>query len=99
MQPCSVADGAEGKSYYIANPEACRSHGWDNEIRSAEHVAATKSQKTIGYKADDKNDARVVVAAQDTAAYVLQGVHNLIGPTQEHERRRKCQNIGVAVVK
>ena len=98
MQPCSVTDGAEGKSYYIANPEACRSHGWDNEICSTEHVAATKSQKTIGYKADDKDDARVVVASQDTAAYVLQCVHNLIAATREHDRRRKCQNTGVAVV-
>ena len=98
VQPCHIADGAEGKRHYIANPEACRSHGRNNEIRSAEHVAATKSQKTVGYKADDKDDARVVVASQDTAAYVLQCVHNLIGATQEHERRRKCQNIRVAVV-
>ena len=98
MQPCSVTDGTEGKRYDVANPEACSSHGRDNEIRSAEHVAATKCQKTIGHEADNEDDARVVVAAQDTAAYVLQCVHNLIGATQEHERRRKCQNIRVAVV-
>lgn len=98
MQPCRIADGTEGKCYYVANPESCRSHGRDNEIRSAEHITATKSQKTIGHKADNKDDARVVVAAQDTAAYVLQCVHNLIGAAQEHERGCKCQDIGVTVV-
>lgn len=98
MQPCSVTDGTEGKRYDVANPEACSSHGRDNEIRSAEHVAATKCQKTIGHEADNEDDARVVVAAQDTAAYVLQGVHNLIGAAQEHERGSKRQDIRVAVV-